>query len=49
MALKILLRFWWQTVNIGDIGETPGALRIFERQHHHEMSNTAGLSLVANP
>lgn len=32
MALKILLRSSWQTVNIGDIGHTPGALRIFERQ-----------------
>jgi hypothetical protein len=30
MALKILLRSSWQTVNIGDIGHTPGALRVFE-------------------
>lgn len=49
MALKILLRFSWQTVNIGDIGHAPGALRIFERQHLNEMANTAGLNLVANP
>ncbi len=28
---KLLLRSAWQTVNIGDIGHTPGALRLFER------------------
>lgn len=28
---RILLRSAWQTVNIGDIGHTPGALRLFER------------------
>jgi len=28
---RILLRSSWQTVNIGDIGHTPGALRLFER------------------
>lgn len=28
---KLLLRSSWQTVNIGDIGHTPGALRLFER------------------
>jgi polysaccharide pyruvyl transferase WcaK-like protein len=27
----ILLRSAWQTVNIGDIGHTPGALRLFEK------------------
>ena len=27
---RILLRSSWQTVNIGDIGHTPGALRLFE-------------------
>lgn len=28
---RILLRSSWQTVNIGDIGHTPGALRLFEK------------------
>ena len=28
---RILLRGSWQSVNIGDIGHTPGALRVFER------------------
>lgn len=29
--VRILLRSSWQTVNIGDIGHTPGALRLFEK------------------
>lgn len=28
---KILLRSGWQTVNIGDIGHTPGALTLLDR------------------
>lgn len=30
-APRILLRSGWQTVNIGDIGHTPGMLRLFEQ------------------
>src|SRR5687768_7099246 len=30
-ALRIVLRSSWQTVNIGDIGHTPGVLALLER------------------
>ncbi|MBC8011755.1 MAG: polysaccharide pyruvyl transferase family protein [Burkholderiales bacterium] len=31
MPTRLLLRSAWQTVNIGDIGHTPGALRLLDR------------------
>ena len=45
MPPRLLLRSSWQTVNIGDIGHTPGALRILE-QHLPEAEITLWPSSV---
>ena len=43
---RIVLRSSWQTINIGDIGHTPGVLAILERllQHHRVVAEMDGLS-----